>query len=233
MNVLRELRKFKTKSAIAKLRMLVLLIVMLVGSSYAWFNNQLDVGLANIRGKVVPWDIEYSIDDETIQEREITITVDEFYPGMEEFEKNIMIKNLTNTSSIIEYELISVRLFGEEILEELNSTNNIVDVGTTKNIFVTEEYPFNLGYHYDKDELNGEFVDETTTENSFAQLRVFANWSYEREGANKTYEENDVLDTWYGEKAYEYYDSELSKQYSPIEIVIKITSSRLGWADVN
>ena len=63
MNVLRELRKFKTKSALAKIRILILLAVMLTVSTYAWFSSEKDVSVGNIRGIVTEWDVEYSIDD--------------------------------------------------------------------------------------------------------------------------------------------------------------------------
>ena len=66
MNVLRELRKFKTKSALAKIRILILLAVMLIVSTYAWFSVEKDVSVSNIRGVVTEWDVEYSIDDVAI-----------------------------------------------------------------------------------------------------------------------------------------------------------------------
>ena len=48
MDILRELRKFKTRSAIAKIRILVLLAVMLVTSAYAWFFKQLNTDVKGI-----------------------------------------------------------------------------------------------------------------------------------------------------------------------------------------
>lgn len=232
MNVLRELRKFKTKSAIAKIRMLILLAVLLITSAYAWFFRQLNTDISNIKGKVVEWDIEYSVDDSTIEEQNITIPIEEFYPGVGKIEKNIMIKNMTLTPSEISYKLVSVRLFGEEILDELEAHGYIKENGFTKNIFETEEYPFDASYTYDKDEISGKFVDEDTTPNAFAKLSFFAEWDYEREGETKNLVENDELDTFYGEEAYEYYkNSELSESYKPLEITIKIHTSRVGYGE--
>ena len=116
-----------------------------------------------------------------------------------------MIKNASNTPTDITYTLISVRLFGQEILDELESNGNITEAGFTKNIFATEEYPFNASFTYDKDRITGKFVDEETTPESFAKMSVFASWDYEREGATKNLVENDELDTYFGEEAYEYY----------------------------
>lgn len=234
MNVLRELRKFKTKSAIAKIRMLILLAVMLIGSAYAWFGVQVVVGVNNIKSKVVEWDVEYSVDDDALETQEFTVAIEEFYPGMTDFEKNVIIKNMSTTDSKISYELISVRLFGQEILEELESNGNITTQGTRKNIFSTEEYPFNASYYYDRDELVGKYVDETSTPEAVAKLVFSASWSYEREGDTKNLVENDELDTYYGEEAYDYYkNSELADKYKPLEITIKIHTSREGWGEIN
>ena len=232
MNILRELRKFKTKSAITKIRILVLLAILLITSAYAWFFIHPVANISNIKAKVVEWDVEYSVDDSTIQEQNITIPIEEFYPGVGEIEKNIMIKNATETPTDITYTLISVRLFGEEILEELQNNGNIIEAGFTKNIFATEEYPFNASYTYNTDRLTGKFVDETSTPDSFAKLSIFASWDYEREGMTKNLVENDKLDTYFGEEAYDYYkNSELSEQYKPLEITIKIHSSREGYGE--
>ena len=232
MNILRELRKFKTKSAITKIRILVLLAVLLIASAYAWFFTHPVANISNIKAKVVEWDVEYSVDDSTIKEQNITIPIEEFYPGVGEIEKNIMIKNATNTPTDITYTLLSVRLFGQEILDELESDGNITEAGFTKNLFATEEYPFNASYTYNTDRITGKFVDEVTTPEAFAKLSVFASWDYEREGATKNLAENDKLDTYFGEEAYEYYkNSELSSLYKPLEITIKIYSSREGYGE--
>lgn len=230
MNVLRELRKFKTKSALAKIRILILLVVMLAASTYAWFYTEKNVSVGNIRGIVTDWDVEYSIDDVVITTEEIVIAVDEFYPGMPDFEKKVVTSNKTQTGAEIKYELKSVRIFGEEKLDELKANNDITEAGTTTNVFSTEEYPFNAGFSYDKDVIGG--VNPETgeaTEDSVAELTVFANWSYTRSGTVKNEDQNNDLDTQFGEKAYTYYQNEeLSEQYSPLEIVIEITSAREG-----
>lgn len=232
MNILRELRKFKTKSAITKIRILVLLAILLITSAYAWFYIHPVTNISNIKVKVVEWDVEYSVDDSTIEEQNITIPIEEFYPGVGKIEKNIMIKNATDTPTDITYTLLSVRLFGQEILDELIENGNVKENGLGKIIFDTEEYPFNVSYTYNTDRLTGKFVDETSTPNSFAKLSVFANWDYEREGATKNLVENDELDTYFGEEAYEYYkNSELSTQYKPLEITIRIYSSREGYSE--
>ncbi len=233
MNVLRELRKFKTKSALAKIRILILLAVMLTVSTYAWFYSDKDVSISNIRGVVTEWDVEYSIDDVVITTEEIIIACDEFYPGMPDFTKKIKTSNKTETGADIKYEVKSVKIFGEEKLDDLISTNNLVidEANKTTNVFATEDYPFNAGFYYDTDVIGG--IDPITgadTPDSHAELTVFANWSYERESATKDEAANDDLDTYYGEEAYDFYkDNEgADPEKYPLEITIQITSAREG-----
>lgn len=222
MNLLRELRKFKKKSVLVKLRILILLAVMLIASTYTWFFVRKDDRINGFKGIVTEWDIEYSIDGEEITEEEVVIAIDEFYPEMEEFTKNIKTKNLKSSGAEVKYEITSVRLFGEEILEQLTD-NNIATAGTTTNIFSTNEYPFNVGYYYDKTVLSG--IKPDTPENApetYSTLSIFANW----DGVDN------VKDTYFGQKTYEYYESNaLAETYSPLEVTIKITAGRVGALD--
>lgn len=227
MNCLRELRKFKKKSVIAKIRILILLAAMLIGSSYAWFVSKTSNRITGIRQKVVTWDVEYSVDDEEIQEKYVTVEIDEFFPGMEELEKKIVVRNLSETKSFVTYQIVSIKLFGEEILEELEASGNITAAGTTQNLFsVKKDYPFNAGYYYDKDSLDGLYVDDISTPDAYATCTFFVNWDYERTGDGMSIEENDILDTKFGKKAYDYYQK---GNDSALEISMKIATAREGW----
>ena len=231
MNVLRELRKFKTKSALAKIRILILLSVMLIVSTYAWFMfNLRPPKVSGLSQKVTEWDVEYSIDDVVIEEQEVTVAVDEFYPGMDEYTKNIVIRNVSPSSSSIKIELTSVKLFGEEILPSLLSNNDVTQAGTTKNIFSTDKYPFEAGYYYDKDKIEDTFISDSLTPNSTAKVTFFANWSYDRTTATMTKEQNDELDTNLGEKAYKYYKDNNTE--SALEITLKLITGRDGYAEL-
>lgn len=231
MNVLRELRKFKTKSALAKIRILILLAVMLVASTYAWFMfNLMPPRISGLTQKVIEWDVEYSIDDVVIEEQEVIVAVDEFYPGMDEYKKNIVVRNITPTSSNIKIELTSVKLFGEEILPSLLSNNDVTEAGTTKNIFSTDRYPFEAGYYYDKDRIEDSFINDTLTPNSTAKVTFFANWSYERTTATMTKDQNDELDTTLGERAYQYYKDNDTE--SALEVTLKLITGRDGYAEI-
>ena len=231
MNILRELRKFKTKRALAKIRILILLLVMLIVSTYAWFVFKLiPPKISGLTGSVSEWEVEYSIDDVVIEEEEINIAVDEFYPGMDEYTKNIVVRNITPTVSSIKIELTSVKLFGEEILPSLLANNDITEAGTTKNIFSTDRYPFKAGYYYDKNIIHDSYIDESLTPNSTARITFFASWDYERVTATMTQQQNDELDTSLGSRAYQYYKD--NETESALEITLKIITGKEGSLEV-
>ena len=135
MNILRELRKFKRRSVLVKLQILLLFSIMLIASTYAWWRVP-QAEIWNIRATVETWDVEYNIDDTTILDEEVTISVDDFQPGMDDFQKTVSIRNLGTKGSKITYELTSVKLFGQEVLSDLQANNEIRLAGNTTNLFV-------------------------------------------------------------------------------------------------
>lgn len=218
MNILRELRKFKRRSVLVKLQILLLFSVMLIASAYAWWRLP-DAGVNELHGTVETWDVEYNIDDNEILDEEVTISVDEFQPGMPDFEKTISIRNLGTKGTRITYELTSIKLFGEEVLEDLQNDEEIRLAGNTVNLFVNtteEKYPFDICYIYDKSNISGEYVDDETTPNSVAKLTFYASWAYEKG--------TDLLDTAIGKKAYEYYADENNSPEEVLQFTVKITS---------
>lgn len=217
MNVLRELRKFKTKSAMAKIRVLILLAVMLIVSTYAWWTIRTDVNFGGIRAVVETWDVEYVVDGES-KEGEITFAIDDFYPGCEDFEKTIAIKNLTKTSSNIKCEFVSAELFGELITDDVETSEETFPMYPTgKKVNLFTNYPFKFSYFYDKNFLENEFVSPEDTPESLATVTISGKWDYDSA--------LDVEDTYLGKKAFEFYESAEEGEH-PLIITIKITTSR-------
>ena len=220
MNILRELRKFKRKSVRVKLVLLIVFSVMLIASAYAWWHlPQAEIG--NMSATVETWDVEYEIDEEQVLEEEVVIAVDNFSPGMNPFEKSISIHNLGTTNTIIEYEVTSVKLFGEEVLDELQANGEIALAGNTVNLFVNnaeEKYPFNICYVIDKTYIEGQYVDDETTPESASRMTLYTSWEYEQG--------NDLLDTVIGQKAYDFYNDPNNNDEDVLQFTIKINSRR-------
>ena len=221
MNILRELRKFKKKSVLVKLQVLLIFSLMLIASTYAWWKLPQNE-LKKLRATIDTWDIEYSIEENEILDEEVIISVDDFQPGMIDFEKTISIRNLATKGTKIKYELISVKLFGEEVLESMKENNEIRQAGPTVNLFVNsteEKYPFNICYTYDKSFVEGVYIDEKTTPDAVAKLKFFASWEYDKG--------TDLLDTEIGQKAYNFYEDPNNIPEEVLQFTVKITSEAL------
>ena len=225
MNILREFRRVKKRSIATRIKLLLLFSVILIVNTYAWFSADKDVDLKGLEGDVTSWDVAYYVNDEEILNQNVTFTIDELYPGMPEREDIVHIYNLGTSSTSIKYELISIKVFGQEILEKLQEEGGIQTSGTTINLFADDTaYPFNVSYTYDKTRLDGKYVDDESTPNAMATFKFNSSWIYEGIGTAEENEAKDILDTKFGKDAYSYYQDENNDPSKAIEITVKITS---------
>lgn len=218
MNVFRELRKINSRNVIMKTRLLCIFSFMLILSTYAWFQSMKEVKISGLEAEVVGWDVEYYI-DENMVENEYTFTTSDFYPGMEEVTEKVKIYNTGESPTNIELEIVSVKMFGEEIYSQLVANNEITKTTNQIKLFDNaEKYPFNISYTLDKTYLSDKYIDETST-NAIATMNLNVSWEYD--GTIQ----KDVLDTGFGAKAYNYYKLHPDATEA-LEIKMKITSSR-------
>lgn len=239
MNILREVRRVKEKSIWARIGLILTFSVILIINTYAWFSTQRNIHLGGLVGDVTAWDVFYYVnsDKNEILDQTATFTIDELYPGMPDRQDVVHIHNMGEASTNIKYELISVKVFGQEVLSELEIDQNT----STVTIFSKDKgYPFNITYTYDRTKLIGTYVedDESTPDvvesnpTASATFKLNVNWAYEvnddptTEGINES-EAKDVLDTKFGKDAYAYYQKEDSDPTKAIEINVKITSSMI------
>ena len=229
MNILREFRRVKTKSMAVRISLLLIFSVILIVNTYAWFSIQKDVDLGGLEGYVTSWDVSYFVNEDTneILDQTAVFTIDELYPGMPVREDIVHIYNRGTTGTTIKYELLSVKVFGQEVLDKLKEDpNGIKTEGNTTNIFANkEEYPFNISYTYDKNTLVGQYVDDITTPNAAATFKFNVNWEYEEGNTEEEIKARDLLDTKFGKDAYSYYQNEENNPTKAVEIYVKITSS--------
>lgn len=236
MNILREVRRVKKKSMITRIRLILVFSVIFIINTYAWFSIDKHVGLKNIEADVTSWDVAYYVNEDAneILNQTATFTIDELYPGMPDREDIVHIYNLGTSSTNIQYELISVKVFGNEVLDQLETDDEIETTengtGATVDLFSKNtSYPFNISYTYDKVKLIGKYENDTSTPNSFATFQFNVDWAYE-DDEDATAAENavkDALDTQFGKQAYNYYNVEGGDPSKAIEIKVKITSSML------
>lgn len=247
MNILREIRRIKQKNMPIRIISILLFSLILIINTFAWFTAQKDITLGGLEGDVTSWDVSYYINNEANEtlDQTVTLTVNEFYPGMPEREDKVYIYNMGKSSTNIQYELVSVKVFGQEVLSQLQADGEIVtDTNTrTTTIFAKDgTYPFNISYTYDTAHLNGnenplDYISESgyiknvekdgeLVSPPYATFRYLVTWDYDVE--NGTEAENsakDILDTKFGKDAYAYYQDEENDPNKAIEIKVKITSN--------
>ena len=228
MNILREFRRVKKRSLPARILLISIFSVILIINTYAWFNSNQPVNMSGLEANITPWDVRYYVDDKEVLDETVTFTIDELYPGMPNREDIVRIYNMSTTSTSINYEVTSVKVFGQEVLDQLKENNIMQTDGNTVHIFADDtEYPFDISYTYDRARLDGEYVDDETTPNAGATFKFQASWEYQGEGTEDENLARDILDTKFGQGAYEYYQNEENDSSKAIEITVKITSSMI------
>lgn len=228
MNILREVRRIKKRSLPARILLISIFSVILIINTYAWFQANQPVSMSGLEANITPWDVRYYVDDKEILDETVTFTIDQLYPGMPDREDTVRIYNMSTTSTNITYELTAVKVFGQDVLEQLKGNGIIHTDGNTINIFADDTiYPFHISYTYDRTRLDGEYKDDETTPNAGATFKFQASWEYQGNGTEDENLAKDILDTQFGKGAYAYYQDEANDPSKAIEITVKITSSMI------
>lgn len=235
MNILREYRRGKKKSMATRISLIFTFSVILIINTYAWYGINEPAELGGLEGDVTAWDVAYFVEDNQVLDKVTTFTIDELYPGMPDREDVVHIYNWGTASTDINYELISVKVFGQEVLGQLRTDNKIQTAGNTVTIFSgdteisedVQQYPFKVSYTYDKEYLRGQYVDDETTPDAYATFKFNVSWDYDIAGDDEENAAKDALDTQFGKEAYAYYQDEANDPTKAIEIQVRITSSMI------
>lgn len=183
-----------------KLRNIIILILLLMFNTYAWFIYATKVNL-DLSVHVSSWNVEFvSADGESITD--LVVEVERIYPGMETFEKNIEVKNKGETAATLSYQI--------ESLKVMNQTFQVSDTLTSEDIEkqINEQYPFKITIVKD----DTAFSQGTGT----GSFNIKIEWPFESG--------NDELDTYWGNKAYEYYS--LHPGEKCIELKLKLIATQ-------
>lgn len=219
MNVLREFRKIRKKKLLIKLKLVCLLAIFLIVSTYAWWSIG-EAKITGLQGNVTSWGIEYYVNNKEITSETIKFTLDKFYPGMEKNIQTVQVRNVGDSKCNITLEITSVKLFGEDITNNLKTNNEVNVAGGRINLFTnTRKYPFNVNCVADKTTLTDNYTKKPNSRNATADIQFNVEWPYDGN--------NDELDTEYGKKAYQYSQRGLENQEECLIIEILITSSRI------
>lgn len=175
-----------------KLRYLLLLIVLLVSNTFAWFiyNTQVD---NRIDVHVRAWRIVLTKEDSQISDY-VTFNVQNVYPGMTDYTDNLKVYNQGEVNATLRYTIMSANILGTEYISEegrLELKEDAVDTDLSSAELeqkLANDFPFKITFKMGKDSLAAE-EDETT-------YTLTVTWAYESG--------DDEMDTYYGNLAYEY-----------------------------
>ena len=174
-------KAIKTIFKKVKLKTLLLLIVLLMFNSYAWFIYATRVS-GSITASIASWNISFQAGEEETTTN-IDFKVDRIYTGMETYSETIKATNKGEMKATLAYEIESVTILGKKY--------EISDTTTSENLLnmIQNDFPFHINILVDNTMLEAKIGE--------AEITVTLEWPFESG--------DDTTDTTWGEKAYEYY----------------------------
>ncbi|OKZ56406.1 MAG: hypothetical protein BHV99_05520 [Clostridium sp. 26_21] len=183
-----------------KIKNLLILIILLLFNTYAWFIYSTKVN-TEITAHVSSWNIKFVSDNQEITS-DMTIEIERIFPGMEgdkKFEKIVQVKNQGEKSAILGYTIREITIMGETYT--IGGENGKTEEELNK---ILDEYPFKIKIETNDENLKGE--------NGEGKFIISLEWPFESG--------NDELDTYWGNKAYEYYSIHPDKNSVELKIIL-------------
>lgn len=192
----------KKKSILKKVRLktIFLLALTLASNSFAWFIYSTEVS-SSISTRVREWKVTFDVDGQRI-EKEVTINVGSLYPGMETYTEVFTASNTGESKATFVYEVKEANVLGDNLLNSITGNDKILE-------YLETAYPFKvkLSSSNNSIEINGQ-----------EQITIDVSWPYESG--------NDELDTYWGNKAYDFHKA--NPDSPSIVLVIKISASQIN-----
>ena len=119
------------------LKSLLFFALLISFNSFAWFvySNKVATG---VDVHVKSWNISFEMDNEQLME-EVSFSVSEMYPGMDDYRDEIRIKNVGETDGKLTYELLSIRIMDTEYVVSDDGYTSEELLNSLKN-----DYPFTI-----------------------------------------------------------------------------------------
>lgn len=184
-----------------KIKNMLILILLLMFNTYAWFIYATRVA-TDITAHVSSWNVEFKVGEEVLTTN-LLVSIGRIYPGMETFEKVVEVLNRGETKAVLSYEIEEFTVMGETFtVDEENgpTTQDIVNKMNT-------EYPFKI-----KIEKDDTLLSEGTGDGKFT---ISLDWDFESG--------DDEADTNWGNRAYEFYSLHPGENSIEIKMMLKAT----------
>ena len=195
-----------------KISQLIFLAILLIANSYAWFiyvntvSNSVDVHVRS-------WKITFDGDEQVVNY--INVNVENVYPGMTTFTRDIEANNYGEMSANVTYSILSANIMGDVYITQEGKTdqgqvynpNDFTSAQLEQKL--AEDYPFTITF-----ELSDDVMAPT---NGTATYTVTVEWPYDSG--------NDALDTYWGVRAYDYMEDHPNDPCIELSIKIYITQA--------
>ena len=188
-----------------KIRNILILIILLAFNTYAWFIYTTKVS-AQLTAHVSAWDVQFVAKDGGVTSNAL-IVVERICPGMETFEHIIEVKNRGEVNVQLGYDIQSLKIMDEYY--EASDTSGLTSQDLETKML--SEYPFKI--KIEKDDTN------LITGTGDGQFKITVEWPFESG--------NVELDTYYGNKAYQYYST--NPGTNAIELSLTLKASQTAW----
>lgn len=179
-----------------KLRTLLLLIILLSFNSTAWFIFATKVE-NGISAKIVAWNVAFVTGEDELLEY-VNFNIDNIYPGMETYTEKIEVTNKGESKAKLSYEMESARIL-DSIYDVDDNTITSISLLTS----LAHDYPFKIQIGVSEEEI---------MPSEKAYFYVTVSWNYESG--------NDEADTYWGNKAYDFYEKNGDKDSIELNLVI-------------
>lgn len=217
-----------------KIRTLLFLIVTLIVNTYAWFIYIATVSVG-LDVHIKSWDFELQNGSQT---EDFEFVVENIYPGVpiEDTTQSISAANNGEMEALLTCDVVYIRILDKEYTTaQKYAENPVTELYTPQELLdkLYKDYPFKIKvYLINEDEsgneqlilYEGQDVQMPTSSKVNIQLQI--DWPYEASNEtlqteNKTLEETDETDTYWGEEAYKFHKDNPDKYSIIVKMDIK------------
>lgn len=207
------MKKGKKKKKLLRIHQLFFLIMLLIVNSTAWFIYVNTVeNTMNVHVKA--WDVTFEAGDSEIVDT-IDVTIDDLYPGMDNYTYNLKAYNRSEVSATVSYELLEINILGENTTTvEGRSDKHESPVATDPTSSELEsslnsDYPFKITFGLTNSLMN--------SGNGSSTYSLNVVWPFEQG--------DDEADTEWGINASTYKSTHPAEPSITLKIKIKITQN--------
>ena len=195
-----------------KISHLLLLAILLVANSYAWF-----IYVNNVSNKinvhVRAWKVDFEDDGQTVEE--VNVAVDNAYPGMTNYEKEVIAHNYSDLPAVASYKILEANIMGDQYVTvegKEDTGQEVLGTELTSSQLeskLTNDYPFKFSFNLSDTDLVA-LTGQTT-------YSITLNWPYESG--------DDEADTTWGVRAYNFKQENPDDPCIALKIKIYITQA--------